>query len=220
MSSALRKAFELVTLTSNDLDKNIDDIPRKVLEKEPDTLAANWTGSEIYTYEGHRYSVSFFKNQTPDYKDVKFGLGEKYPTEEFFKKELKNDLYKNEDKQLIQFLDAISKYNNIEVHNNFDFSKVEESYKSLNKEVYYYTIVLINRSHFKDVIDLGPRVTYIFFEGDYNQDIVYLFPIDFGQILQLQKPTVFHYENEYYTYSSIGLGVKDISSLKKFEFKS
>lgn len=72
-----RKILTAQTVTSADLDRGLDDQPRVIVEKEPDSIAAAIPLSgngEIRYFKGERYEVPFYKVESPTFKKSKYEL--------------------------------------------------------------------------------------------------------------------------------------------------
>lgn len=72
-----RKILPPVPLTSADLDRQTTDEPTVIVEKEPDSIAANipFVGRpNIRYFKGGRYAVSFNKIESDEFKKSKFEL--------------------------------------------------------------------------------------------------------------------------------------------------
>lgn len=72
-----RKIFTPQMITASDLDRGLDDQPRVIIEKEPDSIAASMSLSgqpEVRYFTGLRYEVPFYKIQSNTFKKSKFEL--------------------------------------------------------------------------------------------------------------------------------------------------
>lgn len=72
-----RKIFTPRAVTSSDLDRGLDDQPRVIIEKEPDSIAATIAlngRAEVRYFEGTRYEVGFHKIESPEFKKSKYEL--------------------------------------------------------------------------------------------------------------------------------------------------
>lgn len=72
-----RKILTPQLLTSADLDRGLDDQPRKIVEKEPDSVAANMAlsaKSELRYFKGERYEVTFQRLASKRFAKSKYEL--------------------------------------------------------------------------------------------------------------------------------------------------
>jgi hypothetical protein len=72
-----RKILTPQTITSADLDRGLNDQPRVIVEKEPDSVAASISlsgNSEIRYFNGERYEVPFHKIESATFKKSKYEL--------------------------------------------------------------------------------------------------------------------------------------------------
>lgn len=72
-----RKILTPQTITSADIDRGLDDQPRVIVEKEPDSVAASISLSangEIRYFKGSRYEVPFYKIESDTFKKSKYEL--------------------------------------------------------------------------------------------------------------------------------------------------
>lgn len=72
-----RKILTPQTITSADIDRGLDDQPRVIVEKEPDSVAASIALSgngEIRYFKGQRYEVPFYKIESDTFTKSKYEL--------------------------------------------------------------------------------------------------------------------------------------------------
>lgn len=72
-----RKILTPQTVTSAELDRGLDDQPRVIVEKEPDSVAASIALSatgELRYFKGERYEVPFYKIESDTFKKSKYEL--------------------------------------------------------------------------------------------------------------------------------------------------
>lgn len=72
-----RKIMEPTMVTAADLDRGLTDEPQIIVEKEPDSVAASmgFKGrSEMRYFKGERYTVTFHKIESADFRKSKFEL--------------------------------------------------------------------------------------------------------------------------------------------------
>lgn len=72
-----RKILTPQSVTSAELDRGLDDQPRVIVEKEPDSVAASLALSangEIRYFKGERYEVPFYKVESDTFKKSKYEL--------------------------------------------------------------------------------------------------------------------------------------------------
>ena len=98
-------------VTASDLDRGLDDQPRVIIEKEPDSIAATIPLSgkdEIRYFKGSRYEVGFYKIESKEFIKSKFELAT-YKTDirHILQENSVKDLQKEEDSNLIKGLGAV-----------------------------------------------------------------------------------------------------------------
>lgn len=98
-------------VTASDLDRGLDDQPRVIIEKEPDSIAATLPLSgkeEIRYFKGSRYEVGFYKIESKEFVKSKFELAT-YKTDirHILQENSVKDLQKEEDSNLITGLGQI-----------------------------------------------------------------------------------------------------------------
>lgn len=106
-----RKIFTPMMVTASDLDRGLDDQPRVIIEKEPDSIAATLPLSgkeEIRYFKGSRYEVGFYKIESKEFIKSKFELAT-YKTDirHILQENSVKDLQKEEDSNLITGLAKI-----------------------------------------------------------------------------------------------------------------
>lgn len=106
-----RKVFTPMMVTASDLDRGLDDQPRVIIEKEPDSIAATLPLSgkeEIRYFKGSRYEVGFYKIESKEFVKSKFELAT-YKTDirHILQENSVKDLQKVEDSNLITGLGTI-----------------------------------------------------------------------------------------------------------------
>ena len=72
-----RKILTPVSITASELDRQLSEEPRVIVEKEPDSVAANLpflSRAEIRYFTGSRYAVTFQKISSAEFKKSKFEL--------------------------------------------------------------------------------------------------------------------------------------------------
>ncbi|CAL9985358.1 hypothetical protein VPHD148_0281 [Vibrio phage D148] len=106
-----RKIFTPMMVTASDLDRGLDDQPRVIIEKEPDSIAATLPLSgkeEIRYFKGSRYEVGFYKIESKEFIKSKFELST-YKTDirHILQENSVKDLQKEEDSNLLTGLGQI-----------------------------------------------------------------------------------------------------------------
>ncbi len=106
-----RKIFTPMMVTASDLDRGLDDQPRVIIEKEPDSVAATLTLSgtgELRYFRGNRYEVGFYKIESNEFTKSKFELAT-YKTDirHILQENSVKDIQKIEDGNLITGLGNI-----------------------------------------------------------------------------------------------------------------
>lgn len=112
-SGFARKIFTPMMVTATDLDRGLDDQPRVIIEKEPDSIAATLPLSgkdEIRYFKGSRYEVGFYKIESKEFTKSKFELAT-YKTDirHILQENSVKDLQKEEDSNLLTGLATIFK---------------------------------------------------------------------------------------------------------------
>ena len=108
-----RKIFTPMMVTASDLDRGLDDQPRVIIEKEPDSIAATLPLSgkdEIRYFKGSRYEVGFYKIESKEFVKSKFELAT-YKTDirHILQENSVKDLQKQEDTNLLKGLAGVFK---------------------------------------------------------------------------------------------------------------
>lgn len=111
-----RKIFTPMMVTASDLDRGLDDQPRVIIEKEPDSIAATLPLSgkdEIRYFKGSRYEVGFYKIESKEFVKSKFELAT-YKTDirHILQENSVKDLQKEEDSNLLRGLATVMKSRN------------------------------------------------------------------------------------------------------------
>ena len=108
-----RKIFTPMMIAASDLDRGLDDQPRVIIEKEPDSVAATLPLSgkdEIRYFKGSRYEVGFYKIESKEFVKSKFELAT-YKTDirHILQENSVKDLMKQEDTNLLKGLANVFK---------------------------------------------------------------------------------------------------------------
>lgn len=107
-----RKIFTPQSITAADLDRDVTEVPRIIVEKEPDSVAASFalTGSpEIRYYKAARYEVFFHKIASADFRKTKAELATyKANIQQILQENSVKDLQRQEDGRLIERLNTIA----------------------------------------------------------------------------------------------------------------
>lgn len=108
-----RKILTPQMITASDLDRGLDDQPRVIIEKEPDSVAAYMSLSgqpTVRYFKGSRYEVPFYKIQSERFVKSKFELAT-YRTDirNILQENSVKDLQKQEDVNFFAGLRAIQK---------------------------------------------------------------------------------------------------------------
>lgn len=91
-----RKILTPQMITASDLDRGLDDQPRVIIEKEPDSVAASMSLSgqpTVRYFKGSRYEVGFYKIQSERFVKSKFELAT-------YRTDIRNILQENSVKDL------------------------------------------------------------------------------------------------------------------------
>ena len=100
-----RKIFTPMMVTASDLDRGLDDQPRVIIEKEPDSIAATLPLSgkdEVRYFKGSRYEVGFYKIESKKFTKSKYELAT-YKTDirHILQENSVKDIQKEEDSNLL-----------------------------------------------------------------------------------------------------------------------
>ncbi len=122
-----RKILTPQTVTSADLDRDLTDQPRVIVEKEPDSVAASIALSangEIRYFKGERYEVPFYKIESDTFTKSKYELAT-YKTDirQVLQDNSVKDLQKEEDVNFWNSVTTISTANS----NVLEYDSVNES---------------------------------------------------------------------------------------------
>ena len=106
-----RKLFNVQQVTASDLDRGLDDQPRIIIEKEPDSTATFMALSgqpTVRYFTGTRYEVPFYKLSSQKFKKSKFELAT-YKTDirNILQENSVKDIQKQEDENFIRGLRLI-----------------------------------------------------------------------------------------------------------------
>jgi hypothetical protein len=106
-----RKILTPQMVTASDLDRDLDDTPRVIIEKEPDSVAATIAlngKSETRYFKGSRYQVAFHKIESAEFEKSKFELAT-YKTDirHILQENSVKDIQKQEDSNFITSLAQI-----------------------------------------------------------------------------------------------------------------
>ena len=111
-----RKIITPQMVTSADLDRGLDDQPRVIVEKEPDSVAASLSLSangELRYFNGPRYEVPFYKIESNTFKKSKYELAT-YKTDirQILQDNSVKDIQKEEDINFWTSINTIASNNN------------------------------------------------------------------------------------------------------------
>lgn len=106
-----RKVFTPQAIVAADLDRDLDETPRIIVEKEPDSIAASFGlhgRPEIRYWSAKRYPVYFFKVSTPDFRKTKAELMTyKHNIQQILQENSIKDMQETEDRNLVERLNNI-----------------------------------------------------------------------------------------------------------------
>ena len=107
-----RKVFTPQLVTSSDIDRDLTDQPRIIVEKEPDSVAASFGlngKAELRYFKTPRYEVSFYKVASPDFRKSKYELATyKANIQQILQENSVKDIQKQEDKNFVGNLKTIT----------------------------------------------------------------------------------------------------------------
>lgn len=127
-----RKIFTPVMVNSSDLDRGLDDQPRVIIEKEPDSVAAtiDLSGkSELRYFKGTRYEVGFSKIESAEFTKSKFELAT-YKTDirQILQENSVKDIQKAEDSNFVSALGSIFNARNTGTSGDFPQETAQKPY--------------------------------------------------------------------------------------------
>lgn len=107
-----RKIITPQQVTAADLDRDLDDQPRIIVEKEPDSIAASFGLSgrpEIRYFKAPRYAVNFYKVASEDFRKSKYELATyKANIQQILQENSVKDIQRQEDANFIAGLKTIA----------------------------------------------------------------------------------------------------------------
>ena len=205
-----RKIFTPQSIVASDLDRDIDETPRILVEKEPDSTAAAFGlhGSpEIRYWSAKRYPVYFFKVSSPDFRKTKGELMTyKHNIQQILQENSIKDLQTQEDGNLVDRLKAIAADTASGNAGIQDYSVTGFGIKTLT-HFYGFEIITTIKGDL-----LSSNATAGISDNDYS-DMIFVFAPEqyLGQFFSLIEPTVFVKTEadviEFQTYEYVGIGL-------------
>jgi hypothetical protein len=153
-----RKILEPTMVSAAELDRQLTEEPTVIVEKEPDSVAANlpFLGRpEPRYFTGLRYPVTFHKIQSAEFKKSKFELAT-YRTDirTVLQENSVKDLQKQEDENFYNSILAVAQANGkmYSVTGGFSVSNLMEGVKYLTKNQVPVGSILMTQSMYADLI--------------------------------------------------------------------
>lgn len=153
-----RKILEPTMVTAAELDRQITEEPTIIVEKEPDSIAANlpFLGRpEPRYFTGVRYPVTFHKIQSAEFKKSKFELAT-YRTDirTVLQENSVKDLQKQEDENFINNILSVAQANGnmYSVTGGFNVPNLMEGVKYLVKKQLPVATLLMTQSMYADLL--------------------------------------------------------------------
>lgn len=183
-----RKILEPVMITAAELDRQTTEEPTVIVEKEPDSVAANMPflgRPEPRYFTGVRYPVTFSKIQSAEFKKSKFELAT-YRTDirTVLQENSVKDLQKQEDENFYQNCIAMAQANGAmySVAGGFSVANLMEGVKYLVKKQVPVGTILMTQSMYADLLkqpstQVGSPAASELYRGQASLDNFYGFKI-------------------------------------------
>lgn len=183
-----RKTLEPTLITAAELDRQVTEEPTVIVEKEPDSVAANlpFLGRpEPRYFTGVRYPVTFNKIQSAEFKKSKFELAT-YRTDirTVLQENSVKDLQKQEDEGFINSVLAVAQANGnmYSVTGGFSVANLMEGVKYMVKKQLPVATLLMTQSLYADLLkqpstQVGSPLASSLLAGEKNLDNFYGFKI-------------------------------------------
>lgn len=183
-----RKILEPVMITAAELDRQTTEEPTVIVEKEPDSVAANMPflgRPEPRYFTGVRYPVTFSKIQSVEFKKSKFELAT-YRTDirTVLQENSVKDLQKQEDENFYQNCIAMAQANGAmySVAGGFSVANLMEGVKYLVKKQVPVGTILMTQSMYADLLkqpstQVGSPAASELYRGQASLDNFYGFKI-------------------------------------------
>ena len=183
-----RKILDPMMVTAAELDRQVTEEPTIIVEKEPDSVAANlpFLGRpEPRYFTGVRYPVTFNKIQSAEFKKSKFELAT-YRTDirTVLQENSVKDLQKQEDEGFINSVLAVAQANGnmYSVTGGFSVANLMEGVKYMVKKQLPVATLLMTQSLYADLLkqpstQVGSPLASSLLAGEKNLDNFYGFKI-------------------------------------------
>jgi hypothetical protein len=183
-----RKILDPVMVTAAELDRQVTEEPTIIVEKEPDSVAADlpFLGRpEPRYFTGVRYPVTFKKIQSAEFKKSKFELAT-YRTDirTVLQENSVKDLQKQEDEGFINSILAVAQANGkmYSVSGGFTIPNLMEGIKYLVKNQVPVGTILMSQSMYADLLkqpstQIGSPAASSLYTGERSLDNFYGFKI-------------------------------------------
>lgn len=160
-----RKILNPSLITAAELDRQVDETPTVIVEKEPDSIAANMPflgRPEVRYFKGDRYKVTFHKISSPVFKKSKFDLAT-YRTDirTVLQENSIKDLQKQEDENFyINCMKVASDYSNVlSIGGGFSINNLATAVKALVAKQLPIGTILMTQSMYLDYLK-QPATTF------------------------------------------------------------
>jgi hypothetical protein len=176
-----RKILTPVSITASELDRQLSEEPQVIVEKEPDSVAANLpflSRAEIRYFTGSRYAVTFQKITSAEFKKSKFELAT-YRTDirTILQENSVKDLQEQEDKNFYNNCLAVATANS-NVHaiaGGFNVANLNAGIKFLLEKKLPVGCILMTQSMYADLLaqpatQIGSAAASELFRGQASLD--------------------------------------------------
>lgn len=229
-----RKILEPIAVTNADLDRQITDEPTIIIEKEPDSVAANLPFVARATpryFTGARYPVSFTKINSDEFKKSKFELAT-YRTDirTVLQENSVKDLQKQEDQNFYNNLLSVAQANGnyLNIGGGLTVPNLATATKALLQKQLPVGAILMTQSLYFDLLkqpstQVGSPAASELFRGQANLDNFYGFKIivtNKNDILPDNRVLIFtspQYLGQFYEQQSATVFLKTEADMVSFQ---
>lgn len=183
-----RKIMPPIPVTAADLDRQLDEEPAIIVEKEPDSDAANMPflgRSSIRYFKGERYKVTFQKIASRDFRKSKFELAT-YRTDirNILQENSVKDIQAQEDKNFYEnVVSMATTYNNVyNLSGGFTKQNLMNGVKKLLEKKVPVGCILMTQSMYNDLLalpasEVGSPAASALFQGQAGLESFYNYKI-------------------------------------------
>lgn len=229
-----RKILTPVSITASELDRQLSEEPQVIVEKEPDSVAANLpflSRPEIHYFTGSRYAVTFQKISSTEFKKSKFELAT-YRTDirTILQENSVKDLQEQEDKNFYGNALTIATANS-NVHTiagGFNVANLNAGIKFLLENKLPVGCILMTQSMYADLLaqpatQVGSAAASELFRGQASLDNFYGYKIittNKSDILPTNQAIVFapqEYTGQFYSLQEPTVFLKTEADMIQFQ---